>query len=118
MRTSRPRKPKRQKAAQTLNGGGEGSESEEEEPEQVKKESARLTPATDVRLSHLIKDRGITTIYCDNIIISLCFILLNLRGFELTDDVLHIIFSYLELKDRIRVERGVYKLMLAWLDLL
>lgn len=51
MRTSRPRKPKRQKVAQTLNRGEEDSESDEEEPEQVKKESAHLTPATDVRLT-------------------------------------------------------------------
>ena len=30
-----------------------------------------------------------------------------LRAIELTDDILHIIFSYLELKDRIRIERGI-----------
>ena len=48
MRTSRPRKPKRQKAAQILNGEAEESE---EEVEQVKKESARPTPATDIRLN-------------------------------------------------------------------
>ena len=42
-------------------------------------------------------------------------ILLNVwlfRGIELTDDILHIIFSYLQLKDRIRVERGINNL--AW----
>ena len=53
MRTSRPRKPKRQKVAQTLNRGEEESESDEEESEQVKTESAHLTPATDVRLSNI-----------------------------------------------------------------
>lgn len=40
-------------------------------------------------------------------------ILLNVwlfRGIELTDDILHIIFSYLQLKDRIRVERGINNL--------
>ena len=50
MRTSRPRKPKRQKVAQILNGEAEESESEEE-LKQVKKESAHPTPATDIRLN-------------------------------------------------------------------
>ena len=45
-------KPKRQRAAQTLDGEAEEeTESEEEEPKQIKKESTRLTPATDVRLA-------------------------------------------------------------------
>jgi hypothetical protein len=53
MRASKPRKPKRQKAAQTLNGEADDESGSEEEPEQVKKGSAHLTPAADVRLNNI-----------------------------------------------------------------
>lgn len=98
MHTSRPKKPKRQKAAQILNGEAEECESEEEPLVQPKKEPASPPPAPDVRFeatSNEGKDREDL------------YVASYLRGVELTDDILHIVFSYLQLKDRIRIERGI-----------
>ena len=90
MRTSRPRKPKRQKATQSLRGEAEESESEDGEEDLKPLMSGEATSEKRI---------GCSIVFLLNVWL--------FRTTELTDDILHIIFSYLQLKDRIRVERGI-----------
>ena len=93
MHTSEPRKPKRQNAREEKDKL-EDSKDIQEEREQ---EDTVPSPAA-------FDDRSGPMFHVDDDFMYMLHE--SNRSSKLTDDVLHIVFCYLKLKDRIRVERG------------